>query len=49
MRSKSVHQRSTNVIGGTGGAEIDIMENAWLTDHFEHARHLVRQKAHIPV
>ena len=30
---------NTNVIGGADGAEIDIMEKAWLTDHIQDALH----------
>lgn len=29
----------TNVIGGSAGAEIDIVEKAWLTDHLQQALH----------
>jgi beta-glucanase (GH16 family) len=30
---------STNIIGGADGAEMDVMEKAWLTDHMQHALH----------
>lgn len=35
----TMSEGSTNIIGGADGAEIDIMEKAWLTDHLQHALH----------
>jgi beta-glucanase (GH16 family) len=35
----TMSQGSTNVIGGSDGDEMDIMEKAWLTDHIQHALH----------
>jgi beta-glucanase (GH16 family) len=32
-------QGSTNIIGGADGAEIDVMEKAWLTDRVQSALH----------
>ena len=35
----TMSEGNTNVIGGTDGAEIDILEKAWLTDHAQNALH----------